>query len=433
MSTRNNTIDAFFNRPDAGSIFICIDPYHRYLPSSDSAVAFDAGQMSAGHFCNFMHQNIQDVALCSFIPDAHLLWYEFPHMNQVPAPMRMTPSSIYVKQVLLPYIEENGIHPKVCFSLRQEYFKFRCPAAQEYVSAGGDIELMPEYLHFLTEQQGREKQYLCDPEFDTPLLVAQTDRGYMLFSGNPIGQEGLQKYTQHIIDNYFNPHLEIKSLVLCEYPYVTEKLVPFIDKTYITGGLNNLHKFTPDMYVPKELLPGDFPDHLDTIISSNLAPTSSDFMFLAKYFHSWHKTRTEIKEPNMNIYRLLAIKETGYINIHAQPFSYDEAFRPLAEQLEKTSQVNDPAALDQKHLKSLMAETWELADHFLKDEFDVRGHRSLLHRLQDPQEKVAVQNIVLDQSEKNALLENQSLYLPGDEEKGRRECYAQLDKKKESV
>lgn len=50
----------------------------------------------------------------------------------------------------------------------------------------------------------------------------------------------------------------------------------------------------------------------------------------------------------MNIYRLWPW-ETGYINSHARPFSYDEA-RSLAEQLEKELRVNDPAALDQKHL-----------------------------------------------------------------------------------
>lgn len=433
MPTRKEMIDAFFNRPDAGSIFICIDPYHRYVPSSDSAMTFDSGPLSGGQFYNFIYQNIQNVALCSFVPDAHLLWYEFPHMNHVPAPTRMTPSSIYVKQVLLPFIEGNGILPLAHASLRQEYFKLQCSEAQQYVLDGGNIEQIPEYQHFLVEQQGRERQYLCNSEFDTPLLVAQTDRGYMLFSGNPIGQDGLQKYTQHIVDNYFNPHLEIKSLSLCEYPYVSEKLVPFIDRTYVSGGLNNIHKFTPDMYVPKELLPGDFKDHLDTIVSSNLAPTSSDFMFLAKYFHNWYKTRTVIREPNMDIYRLLAIKETGYINIHAQPFTYDEAFQSLAEKLEKTSQVKNPAALDHKLLKSLMAETWELADHFLKDEFDVRGHRSLVHMLEDPQEEVAVQSKVMNQSEKNVLLANQSLYLPADEKKGRRECYAQLDEKRESV
>ena len=156
-------------------------------------------------------------------------------------------------------------------------------------------------------------------------------------------------------------------------------------------------------------------------------------MHLAKYLHNWHRTHTPISEANMDIYRLLAIKETGYINIHSQPFSFDEAFRPLAEQLEQTTQVKSPEQLDMKRLEELIKQARQLADYFLKDEFDVRGHRTLERMLEDPREKMVIGHIELPSSAKRALLGNCSLYLPADPKHGTVAAYAQLSEDRRSI
>lgn len=180
-------------------------------------------------------------------------------------------------------------------------------------------------------------------------------------------------------------------------------------------------------------MPQGFTNELDPIIRSELAPNSSDFLYLAKYLHNWHRTQTPISKANMEIYRLLTIKETGYINIHSEPFSFDEAFRPLAEQLEQTTQVKAPEQLDTKRLEELMKQTRQLADHFLKDEFDVRGHRSLVRMLDDPREKVIIGTTELPQAAKTALLDGLSLHIPADTKRGTPTTYAQLSEDRRSI
>ncbi|MEQ3031738.1 hypothetical protein AAAX55_13165, partial [Alistipes indistinctus] len=83
--------------------------------------------------------------------------------------------------------------------------------------------------------------------------------------------------------------------------------------------------------------------------------------------------------------------------------------------------------------EELIKQARQLADYFLKDEFDVRGHRALERMLEDPREKMVIGHIELPSSAKSALLDNRSLYFPADPEHGTVEVYAQLSEDRRSI
>lgn len=430
MPNLQETIDSFFNSTAPGSLMLCLDPLHHYRPSLPNCITLYRGTTPGRYFRHtFVPDNVQSATLCSYVPDARLLRFDIPNPSILPVPIPMQFYTTYVEQKLLPWLEANRIEPTDNVSLRDAVFMVQ----RGELGTAGTLPKREDYREYISEQQDRERIYRCDPEFRTPLIVAQTEHGYLLFSDNPPGREGLRQYAWQVVNSYFNPHPGISFLNLYEFPYVSVQLVPLIDRSYTNSAFGYCHRFTHDIYIPEGQMPQGFTNELNPIIRSELAPNSSDFIHLAKYLHNWHRTQTQISKANMEIYRLLTIKETGYINIHSEPFSFDEAFRPLAEQLEQTTQVKAPEQLDSKRLEELMKQTRQLADHFLKDEFDVRGHRSVVRMLDDPLEKIVIGNTELPQAAKTALLDGLSLHIPADTKGGTPTTYAQLSEDRRSI
>lgn len=430
MPNLQETIDFFFDSDAPGSIMLCLDPLRHYRPRSQNFITLYQGSAPEEYFRHrFIPDNIQAATLCAYIPDASLVRFDIPDPSVLPKPTPDTLYTTYVDRELLPYLIANCNDAAESIPLRKTTFK----AQRKETPPLNVYREWEAYRIFVSEQQYRERLYRCDPEFRTPLIVAQTEHGYLFFSDNPLGQEGLREYARKVVDHYFDPHPGLSFLNLYEFPYITAELVPLIDLSRSFGTLWSPYRFTSEVYTPEHKLPQGFREELKPIISSELVPHADDFMHLAKYLHNWHRTHTPISEANMDIYRLLAIKETGYINIHSQPFSFDEAFRPLAEQLEQTTQVKSPEQLDMKRLEELIKQARQLADYFLKDEFDVRGHRTLERMLEDPREKMVIGHIELPSSAKRALLGNCSLYLPADPKHGTVAAYAQLSEDRRSI
>ena len=409
---------------------LCLDPLRHYRPRFQNLITLYQGDAPGEYFLQrFVPDNMQAAGLCAYVPGARLLRFDIPDPQALPKPTPDTLYTTYIDQELLPYLMDNRYDTADERYLREVMFK-----AQRGRNATSDAyREWDAYCNFVSEQQHQERICRCDPELRTPLIVVQTEHGYLLFSDNPPGQQGLQRYAQQVVDHYFDPHPGISFLNLYEFPYVSAPLVPLINRSHSLGMMWSRYCFTPNIYIPEGQMPQGFTNELDPIIRSELAPNSSDFLYLAKYLHNWHRTQTPISKANMEIYRLLTIKETGYINIHSEPFSFDEAFRPLAEQLEQTTQVKAPEQLDTKRLEELMKQTRQLADHFLKDEFDVRGHRSLVRMLDDPREKVIIGTTELPQAAKTALLDGLSLHIPADTKRGTPTTYAQLSEDRRSI
>ena len=436
MKTLRDEIDVFFNRPGSGDIFIHVDPYHHYRPVPQNGIMLCNEGIPKDKFSEFIHQNVTDATRCSYVPESQLLWFHFPKINEILAPEPATFDTIYIDKVLIPYIAENKIKPVCQLSLRSAYFMSKYGDPNENPLSDESMQCTPLFHDFISIQQKREKRYLNNPELNTPLVVAQTDHGYLIFSNNRIGQEGLRQFSQHIVDHYFDPHLEIGSLSFYEYPYENSDLaplVPFIDKSYTDGFFCNHYQFTPEVYTPYSELPDGFIGQLEPIIQSELKPTSEDFINFAEFLQGWSKTQTFISKPNMDIYWLLGIKETGYINIHAQPFSFDLAFDKLVKKWKQVAQTNPSREQNIHPAESLKRAIRELADHYLKDEFDVRGHWALVRMLDDPAEKIVIRETELNQAEKDVLSDRHTLYMPCDTKKGFPETYAKLNDNKQNI
>ena len=74
-----------------------------------------------------------------------------------------------------------------------------------------------------------------------------------------------------------------------------------------------------------------------------MSPTSEGYSGLFSQVRGYMGLELSRKPENEDIYRLLSIREHGYMNIHDKPFTYYRELLPLAEQLEKVTQSNPPA------------------------------------------------------------------------------------------
>lgn len=418
-------LQSFFESgKEAGTIFLCVDPIGRYKPSAPIDVY--RGNQAGKRFREFIQEQIRQAKMCTYVPDALILRFDFACVDELPEPssdMISTAASYPLRFV--KYIEQNKIQPVELLSLRDMFIAEQCNLS------GSPLAESSKMLSWI---QNREKIYQQETEFKTPLIVAQTDKGYLIFSNNPVGLRGMKQFAQHVIDHYFDPHLEIKYLYLHYCEELTEQIIPYVDRSFSCDHLCYAHHFSPDKYTNSNELPETFGQDFDLIVQSDLASTSQEFFNLSGYFHDWHVTRTTVNEANKEIARLLVLKETGVVNNHHQPFSFSEAFRDLGERFEKVTQVRDPSQFNPKALWALQRETRDLADHFLKDEFDVRDHRSLVRILNDPEEKVVIGgDVELTNAQKTTLSSGKSLRIPADPSKGRPEFYAQIAENKESI
>ncbi|RGD28745.1 DUF6047 family protein, partial [Parabacteroides sp. AM17-47] len=118
------------------------------------------------------------------------------------------------------------------------------------------------------------------------------------------------------------------------------------------------------------------------------------------------------RAENEDIYRLLSIRERGYMNIHDRPFTYYRELLPLAERFEEVTQVKAAELFDPQAFRKLSSEIRKKADDILRRDFDVRGHRSLEKYLSNPDTALLVGNVKLENEQFRVLSEGHALYLP---------------------
>lgn len=100
------------------------------------------------------------------------------------------------------------------------------------------------------------------------------------------------------------------------------------------------------------------------------------------------------------------------MNIHDKPFTYYRELLPLAEQLEKVTQVKSASLFDVQAFKELSLKIRKAAEDILHRDFDARGHRPLEKYLNAPDTSLLVGNRVLDKAQLGILAKGNALYLP---------------------
>ena len=164
--------------------------------------------------------------------------------------------------------------------------------------------------------------------------------------------------------------------------------------------------------VSSGLLPAEFINRLEPKLYVPMNPTSEGYSGLFSQVRGYMGLELSRKPENEDIYRLLSIREHGYMNIHDKPFTYYRELLPLAEQLEKVTQVKSAGLFDVQAFKELSLKIRKAAEDILHRDFDARGHRPLEKYLNAPDTSLLVGNRVLDKAQLGILAKGNALYLP---------------------
>ena len=243
-----------------------------------------------------------------------------------------------------------------------------------------------------------------------PLKVVLRNHGYLLFSGSKAGEEALRGYLQRAADRYFEPHAHDGVLEIYEYSGRRRELMP-----HINGGGHGMscrEGTGKAEYIPREALPAWFVDSLEPRLYHAMNPTADEYRGLFSKVKGYTGFELSSRAENEDIYRLLSIRERGYMNIHDRPFTYCRELLPLAERFEEGTQVKAAELFDPQAFRALSSEIRKKADDILRRDFDVRGHRSLEKYLSNPDTALLVGNVRLENEQFRVLSEGHALYLP---------------------
>lgn len=208
------------------------------------------------------------------------------------------------------------------------------------------------------------------------MKVVLRNHGYLLFSGNKAGEEALRGYLQRAADRYFEPHAHDGALEIYEYSGRRRELMH-----HINGGGHGMscrEGTGKAEYIPLKALPAWFVDSLEPRLYHAMNPTADEYRGLFSKVKGYTGFELSSRAENEDIYRLLSIRERGYMNIHDRPFTYYRELLPLAERLEEVTQVKAAELFDPQAFRKLSSEIRKKADDILRRDFDVRGHRSLV-------------------------------------------------------
>ena len=197
----------------------------------------------------------------------------------------------------------------------------------------------------------------------TPLKVVRRESGYLLFSDSNTGKEGLESYLQHTADHFFDPHAHDGALEIYEYSGLRKELASHINSSCRRGLLPGGDR--KGGHVSSGLLPAEFINRLEPKLYVPMNPTSEGYSGLFSQVRGYMGLELSRKPENEDIYRLLSIREHGYMNIHDKPFTYYRELLPLAEQLEKVTQVKSAGLFDVQAFKELSLKIRKAAEDIL--------------------------------------------------------------------
>lgn len=208
----------------------------------------------------------------------------------------------------------------------------------------------------------------------------------------------------------FEPHAHDGALEIYEYSGRRRELMH-----HINGGGHGMscrEGTGKAEYIPLKALPAWFVDSLEPRLYHAMNPTADEYRGLFSKVKGYTGFELSSRAENEDIYRLLSIRERGYMNIHDRPFTYYRELLPLAERFEEVTQVKAAELFDPQAFRKLSSEIRKKADDILRRDFDVRGHRSLEKYLSNPDTALLVGNVKLENEQFRVLSEGHALYLP---------------------
>ena len=182
MEKKNQMENPFFDPERPGSIFIAVDRYHHFIPLPNNSLAFvqeRQEEKTDAAFHKFLTDNVNAVRCCTYVPDVQMMRYDLNLMRDVPPPDMHVTFDKYIRQELLPYLQQNYLSPSRQISLPDAVYSARykrtpdCSILKKYFMQEAD------YMSFRRNQDERQKIYRGEANFRTPLKVVENDHGYL--------------------------------------------------------------------------------------------------------------------------------------------------------------------------------------------------------------------------------------------------------------
>lgn len=419
-----------FSPEQPGVICIAADRHGHYTPSPENALRFLQGGDTETGIRRFLDDNVKAVRHCAYVPDVNLLVFRLRTLKDVPLPKERQHTDSYIRGTLFPHLASEDWLPDKEIALKDAVYSSRAKGTPDCTALKRHFMQDPGYADFLAEQRARKDIYRDGPEYQWPLTVVENHYGYLLFSGNETGRKGFNACIQHIADHYFDPYYDMRHLYIYECPTPVNGLASHIDTAYAphrylpVSGFD----FSPRRYVDAWRLPKEFLAGLKPVFQHPLKPDFEGFQTFISRFKEDERTKVTASRSNHDICRLLAIIRYGYMNVHEKPFTYFDTLLPMARKLERITQVKSPGQFNAEDFRIHSSALRLQAETILLREFDVRGHRSIVHELDDPNLAFQVDHARLSAVQRAVLADGHALYLPGNDCPGvRQQLYCRAD------
>ena len=405
-----------------GTVCIATDRTGHYTPPEENALRFIQEGDVREKIHRFIEDNVMATACHTYIPDVTMLVFRLNSLKDLPLPKDGESTEHYIRNSLLRYIASENILPEKKISLADAVYSAMTRKEADCSMLNGCFMHETAYTEFIREQRMRKEIYRMQPEYVLPLTIVENAGGYLLFSGNDVGREGLRACIQHIADHYFDPHCDFGYLKIYECDEIKGNMQEIIDTSYSDHRYLPVmgHDFSHNRYVSPERLPDDVRERLRKVCEHTLKPDADGFRSFISHFNGNEATRTVVSKENHDIYRLLNIARCGYMNIHEKPFTYFETLLPLARKLERITQVKSAEQFNADDFRIHSLAIGRQAEAILHREFDVRGHRSVINELCDGNLEFRIGSVKLNSVQRAALADGYSVYLQENDRNGKK-------------
>lgn len=406
-------LEDFFDREGSGNLIVGYNLDKNDQCTEESFFLYPAGiQNPAREYAATVKDLMEKAGAYAFVPDSHVELYSLPILAELLPPAPDMSTKEYIRSELLPYTDEIGLLPEASICLRSAVFAREHGIALEN---GGLPRLSDRELNELVcyhrQQDELADKYGHSPIYKLPVHAIETSEGVLFFSNNELGQAGLKSYYQQLTDNYFSVYSETGPVRQYSIDRISPDIRSYIDASYRKDADTGKYEFAffdKAVYQKKEFKMRNWALEFET----SMEPGSSGFLLLREHGSS------RISRQNNNIWRLLDLKEHGYDKktVDRPSFDYCNTFLELGSRIDACinsgGTVNDEKTGSSKNLFDLVEDVRDKATGIIKEEYDIRGHRSFARTLKDQDHDLMVGDVRLSYPMRKALLENKCVYLP---------------------
>lgn len=358
-------------------------------------------QNPAGEYDMIVKEQVKKSEVYAFVPNCMIELYSHPTLAEITLPKPEVMSlKEYIEIELLPYIHEIELMPVASTNLRNAVF------AQEH-----DITLdqINQLVHYHIQQEELANKYGNNPIYNLPIHAIETSKGMLFFSNSKLGKAGLKNYYHQLVGNYFSVHSEIGPVRQYSIERIPPNMQRYLDAAYQKDADTGKYGFIFDdtAYQKKDFDKQGWALEFET----SMEPNSTEFLHV--YEHSGSRT----SKHNENAWRLLYLQEHGYNReiIQSPSFEYSHLFQKLGEQINACINFSDKQNVSgepSKSLFDLIEEVQQKAAGIIKNEYDIRGHRSFERTMKDMAYDPRVEDIRLSYPVRKAAWEGKCIYLP---------------------